>query len=61
MRGLMQIVQKWLFPPSAGFTFMLSRLKPRASKSRGPRANVYNIFDTVIGLFTRAVITHCRL
>ena len=32
---------------SAGFTY---RLKPRASKFRGPMAKVYIIFNTVIGL-----------
>ena len=35
---------------SAGFTNRLDRLKPRASKFRGPPANVYNMFNTVIGL-----------
>jgi hypothetical protein len=35
---------------SAGFTYRLDRLKPRASKFRGPPAKVYNIFKTVIGL-----------
>jgi hypothetical protein len=35
---------------SAGFTYRLDRLKPRASKSRGPPTKVYNIFNTVIGL-----------
>ena len=35
---------------SAGFTYMyrLDRLKPRASKFRGPSAKVYNIFNAVI-------------
>ena len=35
---------------SAGFTYRLDRLKPRASKLWGPPAKVYNIFNTVIGL-----------
>ena len=35
---------------SAGFTYRLDRLKPRASKFRGPPVKVYNIFKTVIGL-----------
>ena len=29
---------------SAGFTYRLNRLKPRASQFRGPPAKVYNIF-----------------
>ena len=33
---------------SAGFTYRLDRVKPRASKFRG--APVYNIFNIVIGL-----------
>ena len=35
---------------SAGFTYMLDRLKPRASTFRGPPTNVYRIVNTVIGL-----------
>jgi len=35
---------------SAGFTYRLDRLKPRAITFRGPLAKVYNIFNTVIGL-----------
>jgi hypothetical protein len=35
---------------SAGFPYRFDRLKPRASKFRGPPAKVYNIFNTVIGL-----------
>ena len=35
---------------SAGFTYRLDRLKPRASLFRGPPTKVYNIFNTVIGL-----------
>jgi hypothetical protein len=35
---------------SAGFTYRLDRLKPRASKFRGPLVKVYNIFNTVIVL-----------
>jgi hypothetical protein len=35
---------------SARFTYRLDRLKPRASKFRGPPLKVYNIFNTVIGL-----------
>jgi hypothetical protein len=46
---------------SAGFTYRLDRLKPRASKFRGPPTKVYNIFNTVIILdfHTYAVITYC--
>ena len=36
---------------SAGFPYRLNRLKSRASKFRRPPAKVYNIFNTVIGLF----------
>ena len=35
---------------SAEFTYRFDRLKPRASKFRGPPVKVYNIFNTVIGL-----------
>jgi hypothetical protein len=35
---------------SAGFTYRLDRLKPRASSFRGPPPKVYNIFSTVIEL-----------
>jgi hypothetical protein len=35
---------------SAGFTYGLDRLKPRASTFRGPPAKVNYIFNTVIGL-----------
>jgi len=35
---------------SAGFTYRLNRLKPRASEFRGTPAKVYNIFNTVTGL-----------
>jgi hypothetical protein len=38
-----------LSTPSAGFTYRLDRLKPRASKFRGPPVKVY-IFNTVIEL-----------
>jgi hypothetical protein len=34
---------------SARFTYRLNRLKPRASKFRGPPAKVYIIFNIVIG------------
>lgn len=34
---------------SVGFASRLSRLKARDLKSRGPAAEVHNIFDTVIG------------
>jgi len=34
---------------STRFTYMLGRLKPRASKFKEHLAKVYNIFDTVIG------------
>jgi len=30
--------------PSAGFTYRLARLKPRASTFRGPPAKAYNVF-----------------
>ena len=33
---------------SAGFTYRLDRLKPRASKFRAPPAKEYNIVNTVI-------------
>ena len=33
---------------SVEFTYRLDRLKPRASKSRGPPDKVYYTFDTVI-------------
>jgi hypothetical protein len=33
-----------------GFTYILYRLKSRASNYRGSPAKVYNAFDTVIGL-----------
>ena len=35
---------------SAGFTYRLDRLKPRASSFKGPPTKVYSIFNTVIGL-----------
>jgi hypothetical protein len=35
---------------SSRFTYRLDRLKPRASKFRGPPAKVHNIFNTVIWL-----------
>ena len=35
---------------SVGFTYRLDKLKPRASKFRGPPAKVYDIFNTVIRL-----------
>jgi hypothetical protein len=35
---------------SAGFTYRLDRLKPRASTFRGPPVKVYTIFNTVIEL-----------
>jgi hypothetical protein len=35
---------------SAGFTYRLNMLKPRASTFRGPAAQMYNIFNIVIGL-----------
>ena len=35
---------------SSGFTYRLDRLKPTASRFRGPPVKVYNIFNTVIGL-----------
>jgi hypothetical protein len=35
---------------SAGFPYRLSRLKPRASISRGPQAKVNNIFVIIIDL-----------
>jgi hypothetical protein len=33
---------------SAGFTYRLDRLKPRASELKGTPAKVYDIFNTVI-------------
>ena len=33
---------------SAGFPYRLNRLKPRASKFKGPLAKVYNVLNTVI-------------
>jgi hypothetical protein len=33
---------------SAGFTYRLDRLKPRASKFRGPPAKVYNIYEVCL-------------
>ena len=38
------------WPTSAGFTYRLDRLKPRASEFRGHLVKVYNIFNTVIEL-----------
>jgi hypothetical protein len=35
---------------SAGFAYMIDRLKHRTSRFRGPLVKVYNIFNTVIGL-----------
>ena len=35
---------------SAGFTYRLDRLKPRASQFSGPLVKVYNNFNTVIVL-----------
>jgi hypothetical protein len=35
---------------SAGFTYRLDRLKPRASTFRGRPVKVYTIFNSVIGL-----------
>ena len=40
----------YMLTDSAGFAYRLNRLKPRASKFRGPLAKMYNIFNTVIGL-----------
>jgi hypothetical protein len=36
---------------SAGFTYRLDRLKPRASIIRGPPVKVCNFFNIVFGLF----------
>ena len=45
---------------SAGFPYSLDRLKPRASKLRGPPAKVYNIFLTLLLDFhTYVVIAYC--
>ena len=46
------LFMKTLFLTSAGFTYRLDRMKPRASNFRGPPAKVHNIiiFNTVIGL-----------
>jgi len=53
---------------SAGFTYKLDRLKPRASKFRWFPTKVYNIFNTVIGLsqqpfsnFPYTVALHFRI
>ena len=35
---------------SAGFTYRLNRLKPSASKFKGPPSKVYNFFNIVNGL-----------
>jgi len=35
---------------SAGFTYRLNRLKPRASKFRGAPTKMYTIFNSVIGV-----------
>ena len=35
---------------STGFTYILDRLMPRASKFRGPSAKVHNMLNIVIGL-----------
>ena len=44
-------VSEWVSQSvSAGFTYRLDRLKPRASQFRWPPTKVYNIFNTVIGL-----------
>ena len=43
---------------SAGFTYRLDRLKPRASEFRGTPAKVYNIFNTVIGLSRAHLCCH---
>ena len=44
-------VQGYYLPPfSARFTYRLDRLKPRASRFRGPPTKVYTMFHTVIGL-----------
>jgi hypothetical protein len=47
----LRVKQKITIRPSAGFPYRLGRLKPRASTSRGPLAQVYNIFVIVIDLF----------
>jgi len=33
---------------SAGFTYRLDGLKPRASKYKGPPAKVYDVFNAII-------------
>ena len=49
--GEVKPVQGYYLPPfSAIFTYRLDRLKPRASRFRGPPTKVYNVFNTVIGL-----------
>ena len=40
---------------------MLGRLKPKASKARGPPTKVYNIFDTGIGLSYTCCHSHDHL
>ena len=44
---------------SAGFTYRLDRLKPRASKFRGPPAKVYNVLILLLDFHTYAVMTYC--
>jgi hypothetical protein len=44
---------------SAGFTYRLDRLKPKASECRGPPVKVYNILTLLLDFHTYAVITYC--
>jgi hypothetical protein len=39
------------------FTYRLGRLKPRASKYKGPLAKVYNIFE-IDKLITQDIVRH---
>ena len=53
--GLVQSIYRYHFITmllvlSAGFTYRLDRLKPKASTFREPPANVYNTFNTVVGI-----------
>jgi hypothetical protein len=44
---------------SAGFTYRLDRLKPRASKSRGPPTKVIIFLTLLLDFHIYAVITYC--
>ena len=44
---------------SAGFTYRIVKLKPRASISRGPRSRRFNISILLLDFHTYAVIANC--